>query len=116
MQSTSRTLFAALLLAGSGLPLAAQSGGRCGPFLDSFLIEHPVDITTIKSALTPHFDPAALAGYFAGTQEIRSRNSYNATTNILTNDLFLVNKGAPNPTPKRRWISARSGSVISWCT
>jgi hypothetical protein len=34
-----------------------------------------------------------------GGKEIRSRTAYNVATRILRNDLVLVNKGAPTPTP-----------------
>ena len=65
----------------------------------SFLTEHAVDVTTIKSTLTPQLPPDVTQAIFSGTKEVRSRVSYDRTTGILTNHLFLVNPGAPLPTP-----------------
>src|SRR5262249_16881715 len=65
----------------------------------TFLTEHPVDVTTIKSTLTPRLPADVTQAIFSGTKEIRSRISYDQSTGILTNHLFLVNPGAPLPSP-----------------
>ena len=67
--------------------------------ITSFLIEHKVDVTSIQSTLTPHLDPAVLNAIFSGAKEVRSRISFDRTTGAFTNHLFLVNPGAPLPTP-----------------
>src|SRR5947209_10202647 len=97
------TRSAAFLLAQAivacGLPLAAQTPGPCGAPVTGFLIEHPVDLTTIKSTVAQSL-PAGVSGQLAtGTQEVRSRTSYSVATRILRNDLFMVTKGSPIPTP-----------------
>lgn len=66
--------------------------------ITSFLTEHAVDVTTIKSTLTPRLPDDVTNAIFSGAKEVRSRISYNQTTGILTNHLFLVDPGAPLPT------------------
>lgn len=65
--------------------------------LDSFRIEHPVDVTSIMSGLTPALPDAISAAVFVEGKEVRSRITYDKTTRILQNDLFLVEPGAPLP-------------------
>ncbi len=66
--------------------------------LSSFVMEHPVDITTIKSTLDAGGLPGEIAGaIFSGAKEVRSRISYDKTTKILNNQLFLTDPGAQLP-------------------
>ena len=67
--------------------------------ITSFVIEHKVDVTTIKSTLTPHLPPEVTGPIFSGAKEVRSRITFDASTGVYTNSLFLVNPGAPLPTP-----------------
>src|SRR5438876_3763676 len=67
--------------------------------ITSFLTEHAVNVTTIKSTLTPTLPQVVSDAIFSGAKEVRSRIAYNQTTGILTNYLFLVDPGAPLPTP-----------------
>lgn len=99
----------ALALAACGLPLAAQtSGGTCSLPLTGFVIEYPVDLSTLKSTLTQ-----TLPSTIASTQEVRSRTSYNVATRILRNDLFTVSKGSVIPTPASTNIdSSRVGYTV----
>src|ERR1700751_3312784 len=86
----------ALAMVACGLPLAAQN---CNQPVTGFLIENPVDLSTIKSTFSQSISthiPSHLSG---GIKEGRSRTAFNAATRILTNDLLLVNKGSANPTP-----------------
>jgi hypothetical protein len=104
----------ALALVACGLPLAAQTQTPppdCSLPLTGFLIEHPVDLTAIKSTATQTI-PADLAAQLA-TKEIRSRTQFNVATRVLTNDLFLVNKGAPSLTPlTTNILSSRVGYMV----
>ena len=67
--------------------------------ITSFLMEHEVDVTTIKSTLTPNIPAAVTGPIFSGAKKVRSRIVWNQTTGVMTNHLFLVDPGAPLPTP-----------------
>ncbi len=79
--------------------LFAQTGPVCGSKLGSFLIEQPVDVTTIQSTLKAALPSAVTTAIASGASEIRSRTTYNVATGVLNNDLFVVSKGSLNPTP-----------------
>lgn len=102
MSLTNRTgafslaLAPALAMVACGLPLAAQD---CNQPVTGFLIEHPVDLSTVRSTLSQSISSDITSQVAGGIKEVRSRTAYNMATRILTNDLLLVNKGSPNPTP-----------------
>lgn len=66
--------------------------------LDSFRIEHAVDVTSIQSGLIPNLPADVSNAVFGGSKEVRSRITYDKTSKILQNDLFLVDPGAQLPT------------------
>ena len=65
--------------------------------LNSFVIEHVIDLSKILSSLTANV-PASFAPVFAGTMEARNHIDYDSTTKIMTNEVILVPVGAPYPT------------------
>lgn len=92
--------------------------------LESFMIEHAVDITTILSTLIPGGLSADISdAVFSGKKEVRSRISYDKATKILDNQLFLVDPGAELPTssnvdfPSVRfaWITVKVNKLYSTC-
>jgi len=68
------------------------------PVIKSFLIEHRVDVTTIKSTIQPKLPQVVLDAIFSGQNEVRSRITYDQETGILENNLFLRLNGAELPT------------------
>jgi hypothetical protein len=86
-------------MAACGLPLAAQSNSNCTLPVTGFLVEHPIDLSTFKSTLQQSISSSVSSQIAAGTKEVRSRTAYNMATRILNNNLLIVNKGAPTPTP-----------------
>ena len=96
--------FALTFMAACTVPLAAQTTtpSTCTTppaGVTSFLIEHAVDVTTIKTTNTPTLPDSVTGPIFSGAAEVRSRITYNSTTNIFQNDLFLVAPKSPLPTP-----------------
>ncbi|MCF7987990.1 MAG: hypothetical protein K9L60_10520 [Methylovulum sp.] len=91
--------------------------------LDSFMMEHAVDVTTIKSTLIPGLPDDVSNAVFSGAKEVRSRISYDKTTKVLDNQLFLVDPGSVLPTasnidfPKVRfaWISVNVNKIYLSC-
>lgn len=83
--------------------------------LSSFMMEHPVDVTTIKSTLDAGGIPGEVAGQIfdpVNPKEIRSRISYDKTTGILDNQLFLVNPGDPLPSSSDKDFDADQFAFI----
>jgi len=101
LRSLSNISLKALALAACALPLAAQISTCASqpPGISKFVIEHAVDVTAILSTNTPNIPDAVVGQIFSGQKETRSRIEFDASTNILINHLFLVNPGAPIPTP-----------------
>jgi len=92
--------------------------------LESFMMEHPVDVSTILSTLVPGGLPADVSdAIFSGAKEVRSRITYNKTTKILDNHLFLVDPGSALPSPsdidfaavRFAWISVQVEKLYSTC-
>src|SRR3954453_9179687 len=79
----------AVAMVACGLPLAAQSA-NCNQPVTGFLIEHPVDLATVRSTLSQRISSDITTQLAGGAKEVRSRTAYNAATRILTNDLLLV--------------------------
>jgi hypothetical protein len=101
----------ALAMVACGLPLAAQSG-NCNQPVTGFLIEHPVDLATVKSTLSQSISSDITSQLSGGIKEVRSRTAYNMATRILTNDLLLVNKGSPNPTASANIVQSRFAFTV----
>jgi hypothetical protein len=101
MSFTNRTgaFSLALAIVACGLPLVAQTSSNCNQPVTGFLIEHPIDLASLKSTLPQTISSDVTSQLAGGAKEVRSRTAYNMATRILTNDLLLVNKGSPNPTP-----------------
>ena len=68
------------------------------PKLNSFWIEHVIDLTKIQTSLVPNV-PNSFGPVFAGTAEARDRITYDATTGIMNNEVILVPPGSSYPTP-----------------
>lgn len=91
--------------------------------LSSFMMEHTVDVADIKSTLTPQLPDSAFSDISSGKKEVRSRISYDKTTKVLKNLLFLVNPGAPLPSPstidfekeKFAWVTASIDKIYLSC-
>ncbi len=108
-----------ILLAVGATALTAQSTGPDATCttppsgVSSFLMEHVVDVTTIKSTFTPSLPADVVTQIFSGAKEVRSRIAYNQATKILTNDLFLVDPGSPDPSPSSLDIvKVRFGYIV----
>lgn len=92
--------------------------------LDSFVMEHAVDVTTIKSTLIPSLPEDVGHAVHSGEKEVRSRISYDKKTKLLENQLFLVDPGSPLPTAsdvdfkKERfgWITVKVVKIYLSCS
>ncbi len=91
--------------------------------LDSFMMEHAVDVTTIQSTLIPGLPADVSNAVFSGAKEVRSRISYDKTTKVLDNQLFLVDPGSVLPTAsdtdfakvRFAWISVNVNKIYLSC-
>jgi hypothetical protein len=92
--------------------------------LDSFMMEHAVDVHTIQSTLVPSLPDEVANAVFSGQKEVRSRISYNKKTQLLDNQLFLVDPGAILPTAsdvdfkneRFAWITVKIAKTYLSCT
>ncbi len=92
--------------------------------LNSFMMEHAVDVTTIQSTLAPSLPDEIASAVFSGQKEVRSRISYNKKTQLLDNQLFLVDPGSPLPTAsdvdfkneRFAWITVKIARTYLSCT
>ena len=91
--------------------------------LSNFTMEHTVNVADIKSTLTPQLPDGIFDDISSGRKEVRSRISYDKTTKVLKNQLFLVNPGAQLPSPsnidfdteKFAWVTAKIDKVYLSC-
>lgn len=86
----------------SAVQLGAQTPATCTvapTSVTSLSIESVLTLSNVMSTLAPNIPADVLAGISSGAQEIRSRLIYNPTANTITNTVFQVAPGSPNPTP-----------------
>ncbi len=67
--------------------------------VSSLSIESVLTLSNLLSTQTPAIPANVLAAITSGAQEVRSRILYNPAGNTVTNTVFLVAPGSPNPTP-----------------
>ncbi len=103
--------FTLSLIAGLAIPVTAQTGtstttttttATCTTAptsITTLSLESVLTLSDVLTTLTPNIPSNLLASIAGGAQEIRSRLIYNPQQNTLTNTVFLVAAGSPNPTP-----------------
>lgn len=83
------------------------------PVLQSYSAENVVAINQVLSTLTPTLPPVIAAGVASGALEIRQSATFNADNQLLTLNLFTVQKGAPLPTPTGGIVPSSLFSIMS---
>jgi hypothetical protein len=83
------------------------------PVLQSYSVENVVAINQVLSTLTPTLPPVIAAGVASGALEIRQSAIFNSDNQLLTLNLFTVQKGAPLPTPAGAIVPSSLFSIMS---
>jgi hypothetical protein len=92
--------------------LTAQSTNT-PPTLQSFNIERVLDTKQVLTSLTPNLPPVVAAGLAAGTLELRESFNFNPTNQVVSFNAFVVQAGAPIPTPPSPSLTASIFSIAS---
>lgn len=99
------------------LTLQAQSQpSTCAiapPSIQSFSIERAILPADTETTFPTDLSSSILSSLAAGTMEMREQLVYNAQANTLTSTVFLVNAGAPLPTPSGTNISSTTLATYS---
>jgi len=83
------------------------------PVLNSFTVENAVAVNQVLSTLTPNLPAAIAAGVASGALEIRQLATFSADNQLLTINLFTVQKGAALPTPAGAIVPSSLFSIMS---
>ncbi len=102
-------------LTACAVQLGAQTPATCtvAPTgVASLSIESVLTLSNILTTQTPNIPANVLAAITSGAQEIRSRIIYNPGLGTITNTVFQVAPGSPNPTPLA--ISIDQSTLLSF--
>ncbi len=75
----------------SSVPAGAQT-------LTALSLERTIALNNILTTITPSIPASLLASLAGGALEVREQSNYNPQQNTLTDTVFVVPTGAPNPT------------------
>lgn len=106
-----------LALGFCALTLQAQSQpATCAiapPSVQSFSIERAIQTSDVETTYATDLSSSILSSLAAGTMEMREQLVYNPQANTLTSTVFLVDAGAPIPTPSGADISSTTLATYS---
>src|SRR5579871_1714978 len=106
-----RILFSIALPAVLAGALAAQS--TTPPAIQSLTFERALNANQVLTTLTPNLPPVVAAGLLAGALELRESIAFNPINQVLSFSAFVVQAGAPLPTPANASLSSSTFSIAS---